>query len=357
MSLVEFRGVRKTYDGVSDAVRPLDLAVRQGEVLTLLGPSGSGKTTTLMMLAGFEEPTAGEILFDGRVLNSVPPHKRGIGVVFQNYALFPHLTVAQNLAFPLEMRRVPKAARATLIGQALDMVRLSGLADRRPAQLSGGQQQRVALARALIFSPRLVLMDEPLGALDRQLREQLQLEIKALHESLGVTIVYVTHDQGEALTMSDRIAVFHQGSVEQVAAPREIYDHPATPFVAAFVGENNRLPVTVTGADAGFVRCRLTDGTEVLAPGTRAPGRAILSIRPERIDLGQAHANRFTAEVLDVIFLGDHTRLRLGLGGGRGITVKIARRDSAGPVTRGEHVTLSWPPEAAILLQPGEDVA
>jgi putative spermidine/putrescine transport system ATP-binding protein len=331
-------------------VAPLDLDVAEGEFLTLLGPSGSGKTTTLMMLAGFEEPSAGEILLDGQVLNRVPPHRRGIGVVFQNYALFPHMTVAQNLAFPLEMRRMPRAERDARIARALAMVRLDGFADRRPAQLSGGQQQRVALARALIFSPRLVLMDEPLGALDRQLREQLQLEIKALHAELGVTILYVTHDQGEALTMSDRIAVFHQGRIEQIGPPRELYDRPATAFVAGFLGENNLLPVTVL--DGGAPRCRLPGGAEVLASGHAAPGDALLVIRPERITLDGASGNRVPGTVTDTIFLGDQTRLRVALPGGQAVTVKQPHREGERVPSPGDAVSLCFPPEAALLLPP-----
>ena len=350
--LVRFRGVAKSYDGRAQAVAPLDLEVAEGEFLTLLGPSGSGKTTTLMMLAGFEEPSAGEILLDGRVMNRVPPHRRGIGVVFQNYALFPHMTVAQNLAFPLEMRRMPRAERDARIARALAMVRLAGMAERKPAQLSGGQQQRVALARALIFSPRLVLMDEPLGALDRQLREQLQLEIKALHAELGVTILYVTHDQGEALTMSDRIAVFHQGRIEQIGPPRELYDRPATAFVAGFLGENNLLPATVLGADSGVLRCRLSGGAEVLATGDATPGEALLVLRPERIALDGSGANRVPGTVTDAIFLGDQTRLRVALAGGQAVTVKQPHREGERMPAPGDAVTLCFPPEAARILPP-----
>ena len=239
--IVTFDEVSKSYDGKSLVVNALDLALLRGEFLTLLGPSGSGKTTTLMMLAGFEDPTSGTITLEGRRLNNVPAHRRGIGMVFQNYALFPHMSVAENLTFPLEMHGCPKGDMAPKVQRALDMVRLPHLRDRKPAQLSGGQQQRVAVARALVFEPKLVLMDEPLGALDKQLREQMQLEIKHLHENLGVTVVYVTHDQSEALTMSDRIAVFHHGRVQQLARPAELYERPANAFVASFIGENNRL--------------------------------------------------------------------------------------------------------------------
>src|SRR5574343_650440 len=224
--LVRFAGVQKTYDGLSLVVRSLDLDIQRGEFLSLLGPSGSGKTTTLMMLAGFESPTAGEILLDGAPITRTPPHKRNFGMVFQNYALFPHMSVADNVAYPLTVRKVPKAEIASRVAKALDMVQLGGKGERFPGQLSGGQQQRVALARALVFEPQLVLMDEPLGALDKQLREHMQMEIKHIHQRLGVTVVYVTHDQGEALTMSDRVAVFHQGEIQQIAPPRELYETP-----------------------------------------------------------------------------------------------------------------------------------
>jgi putative spermidine/putrescine transport system ATP-binding protein len=229
---IVFDAVRKSYDGENYVVRGLDLSVAQGEFLTLLGPSGSGKTTTLMMLAGFEEPTSGTITLDGKRIERVPPHRRNIGVVFQNYALFPHMTVARNIAFPLQMRRIGGAEVEKRVARALDMVRMADFGERRPAQLSGGQQQRIALARALVFEPKLVLMDEPLGALDKQLREHMQLEIKHLHARLGINIVYVTHDQGEALTMSDRVGVFNDGVLQQVAPPDELYEAPANKFVA-----------------------------------------------------------------------------------------------------------------------------
>jgi ABC-type Fe3+/spermidine/putrescine transport system ATPase subunit len=239
--IVSFRGVRKTYDGETLVVKSLDLDIHRGEFLTLLGPSGSGKTTCLMMLAGFEFPTGGEIWLDGELLNTVPPHKRNIGMVFQNYALFPHLTVEQNVAYPLTVRKLSAAERAERVAHALKMVQMERFAKRYPAQLSGGQQQRIALARALVFEPKLVLMDEPLGALDKQLREHMQYELKALHEKLGVTFVYVTHDQGEALTMSDRVAVFDKGIVQQLDTVDCLYESPCNEFVANFIGDSNRL--------------------------------------------------------------------------------------------------------------------
>ncbi len=243
--LVRFIDVSKSYDGKVDAVRGLNLDVETGEFLTLLGPSGSGKTTTLTMLAGFEQPSSGRIFVGGEDVTFVPVDKRGIGMVFQNYALFPNMNVAENIAFPLMVRHMPRAEIEQKVARALAMVRLEGLADRRTQQLSGGQQQRVAVARALVFEPRLVLLDEPLGALDRQLREQMQYELKQLHRRLGVTMVYVTHDQVEAMTMSDRVAVFSTGLLRQIAEPRRLYEEPESLFVAQFLGESNALAATV----------------------------------------------------------------------------------------------------------------
>ena len=238
-ALVRFERVKKSYDGLQYVVKDLNLDVARGEFLTMLGPSGSGKTTTLMMLGGFERPTLGHILLDGKPVERLPPEKRNIGFVFQNYALFPHMTVAENVGFPLHYRGIKGQAARDKVAQALGRVGLSEMGDRRPTQMSGGQQQRVALARALVFEPSLVLMDEPLGALDKQLREHMQYEIKALHNRLGITVVYVTHDQGEALTMSDRVAVFNDGRIQQLAPPDELYERPKNSFVAQFIGENN----------------------------------------------------------------------------------------------------------------------
>jgi putative spermidine/putrescine transport system ATP-binding protein len=358
--LVTMRGVRKSYDGASDAVAPLDLDIARGEFLTLLGPSGSGKTTTLMMLAGFEDPSAGRIVIDGRDMAGVPPHRRGLGVVFQSYALFPHMSVAENVGFPLSVRGVSRGRRATQVAEALAMVRLEGFGARRPAELSGGQQQRVALARALVFRPAIVLMDEPLGALDRALREEMQAEIRALHASLGVTVVYVTHDQGEALAMSDRIAVFHQGRLRQVASPRALYDAPADPFVAGFVGENNFLPATVLGVGDDRVRLRLEGGAEVDAVPSAAlpPGaRAVVAIRPERIALAPVRAadlgaDALPARVVDSVFLGDALRVSVQLAGGQRITVRrpIA---AALPLPQGSEVALAWTAEHARAFPAG----
>ena len=264
-SFVKFADVQKSYDGETLVVKSLNLDIARGEFLTLLGPSGSGKTTTLLMLAGFEVPTYGGILLDGRSIDRMPPHKRDIGMVFQNYALFPHMTVEENLAFPLQVRKVAKAEIETRVKRALEMVQLGPFGKRRPNQLSGGQQQRVALARALVFDPKLVLMDEPLGALDKQLREQMQLEIKHIHKNVGVTVVYVTHDQSEALTMSDRIAVFNDGAIQQLATPEDLYERPENAFVAQFIGENNRFRGKVTAMNGTTCQVTIEGGAGVKA--------------------------------------------------------------------------------------------
>ncbi len=357
-ALVSFRGVQKTYDGRHLVVRQLDLDIQRGEFLTLLGPSGSGKTTTLMMLAGFESPTAGEVLLDGRPITRTPPHKRQFGMVFQNYALFPHLTVGENVAYPLTVRKVSAADRATRVAKALDMVRLGGFADRRPSQLSGGQQQRVALARALVFEPQLVLMDEPLGALDKQLREHMQIELKELHRQLGVTFVYVTHDQGEALTMSDRVAVFNDGLVQQLDPVERMYEAPANRFVAGFIGDSSivrgSLRVTDQAGDGTLPRCALAlpDGralTGVNVNGAAVGAAVEACIRPERIVLHREspldHANALAAQVQGAIYYGDHLRLLCALGGGQpDATVKLPL--AAGPApTPGDTVWLEFPPD------------
>ncbi|MGE0847223.1 MAG: ABC transporter ATP-binding protein [Flavobacteriaceae bacterium] len=348
--IITFSGVTKSYDGVTDVVKELDFEVARGEFLTLLGPSGSGKTTILMMLAGFEEPSRGEITFGGRRLNNVPAHKRNIGVVFQNYALFPHMSVAGNLSFPLEMQGVGRAEREGRVNAALDMVRLRQLGDRMPSQLSGGQQQRVALARALVFNPDLVLMDEPLGALDKQLREHMQIEIKHIHERLGVTVIYVTHDQTEALTMSDRVAVFHQGRIEQCAPPGEIYEHPSNAFVASFIGENNRLDGTVVKSRGGTCEIRLNEGPVIAASSAAdlaADSPVAISLRPERIRLGgeKAKTNAFEAVVEELIYFGDHTKLRLGLDGGATLIARASQGDSFSGAEKGDKLRISWSPE------------
>ena len=346
---VQFKDVQKSYDGRTLVVENLNVDIQRGEFLTLLGPSGSGKTTTLMMLAGFETATHGQILLNGTPINNVPPNKRGIGMVFQNYALFPHMTVAENLAFPLQVRKLSKADIDAKIKRALEMVSLPEFAGRKPSQLSGGQQQRVALARALVFEPELVLMDEPLGALDKQLREQMQYEIKHIHENLGVTVVYVTHDQSEALTMSNRIAVFNDGIIQQLAEPDDLYERPANAFVAAFIGENNRLEGSVDSIDGKYCNVTLTTGEKIraLAVNVHKPGeRTLLSLRPERVLInageGPALDTEVDGRVEELIYLGDHIRTRLSVAGRDDFVVKISNRQTQEFPNPGEPVKLSW---------------
>jgi putative spermidine/putrescine transport system ATP-binding protein len=344
---VRFKDVQKSYDGETLVVKNLNLEVERGEFLTLLGPSGSGKTTCLMMLAGFETATHGEIVLDGQPINDVPPYRREIGMVFQNYALFPHMTVNENLAFPLEVRGMGKDEIRRRTERALAMVQLERFGNRRPGQLSGGQQQRVAVARALVFEPKLVLMDEPLGALDKQLREQMQYEIKHIHHNLGVTVVYVTHDQSEALTMSNRIAVFHDGVVQQLARPEDLYERPENAFVAQFIGENNRLAGEVVALNDG--RCTVAvegEAIEALAINVVRQGQpTTLSLRPERISIQPPQGstpNTFRARVEELIYLGDHMRTRVSLLGHHDFVIKVP--NSAGHVhlKPGEEVEVGW---------------
>jgi len=345
-TFVAFDRVQKSYDGETLVVKDLNLAIGRGEFLTMLGPSGSGKTTCLMMLAGFETATHGEILLGGRAINSVPPHKRGIGMVFQNYALFPHMTVAENLAFPLSVRKMSKDEQEKKVKRALDMVQMGEFGGRRPAQLSGGQQQRIALDRALVFEPELVLMDEPLGALDKQLREHMQFEIKHLHERLGVTVVYVTHDQSEALTMSDRIAVFNDGVIQQLAPPADLYERPDNAFVAQFIGENNKLAGHVTAIDGGEAEIRLETGQTVRAKAVNCGGvgeRTQLSIRPERVLVGSdAQSNTLVGRVQELIYLGDHIRCRMSVAGDDEFIVKVPNSHAHTTLQVGEETAVGW---------------
>ena len=345
---VQFENIQKSYDGKSLIVKDLNLDIYRGEFLTLLGPSGSGKTTSLMMLAGFETSTSGKISLGGKVLNQLPPHKRDIGMVFQNYALFPHMTVAENVAFPLTVRRLAKSDIEERVTNALNMIKMGDIAHRYPSQLSGGQQQRVALARALVFEPRLVLMDEPLGALDKQLREHMQLEIKQLHEKFGLTIVYVTHDQSEALTMSDRVAVFHKGEIQQIDAPKVLYEEPKTAFVAQFIGENNQIHGTIASIDGDHCEVKLADGTllKALAINIGAVGEATtVSVRPERILLGEAAKscdNLVSGRIKEFVYLGDHIRLCLDTCGSDHFVVKIPAGQFDGNIKFGDELHIGW---------------
>ncbi len=351
-SFVLFDHVQKSYDGVELVVKDLNLSIGKGEFLTMLGPSGSGKTTCLMMLAGFETATHGDIRLDGKPINNIPPHKRGIGMVFQNYALFPHMTVGENLSFPLEVRGLGKAQREQKIKRALDMVQMGAFANRRPAQLSGGQQQRIALARALVFEPELVLMDEPLGALDKQLREHMQFEITRLAHDLGITTVYVTHDQTEALTMSDRIAVFNDGRIQQLAGPEDLYERPENSFVAQFIGENNTLEGTVEEISGGACTVRLDNGDviDAIPVNVTSPGeRTRVSIRPERVEINPARlpegAHMLDAEVMEFIYMGDIYRTRLRVAGTENFIMKYRNAADQGKLTPGQNVRIGWLPE------------
>ena len=359
---VEYRSVQKSYDGRTLVVEDLNLSVRRGEFLTLLGPSGSGKTTCLMMLAGFEQTTAGTILVDGVSVEALPPDKREIGMVFQNYALFPHMTVGGNLSFPLEVRRMPPPERAERVQRALKLVQLEGFEDRRPGQLSGGQQQRVAIARALVFEPDLVLMDEPLGALDRRLREEMQFEIRRIQRELGVTVIYVTHDQQEAMVMSDRVAVFRDGRIEQIASPETLYEEPERAFVAHFIGENNLVAGTVVGSDGDICSVEAEGGVvNAFDVQGSAPGdEVLLAIRPERLGVAAGagqYANELVADVADVVFIGDHLRVRLKVGGRDDLIAKIPNIVGHGRVLPGDTVRIGWatldcralPPDATVV--------
>ena len=358
--IVRFVNVQKSYDGEILVVKNLNLDIARGEFLTMLGPSGSGKTTCLMMLAGFEPATHGEITLNGRPINDVPPYKRGIGMVFQNYALFPHMTVAENLAFPLQVRKMSGSEIEQRVQRALEMVRLPEFGGRRPGQLSGGQQQRVAVARALVFDPDLVLMDEPLGALDKNLREEMQYEIKHIHESLGVSVVYVTHDQSEALTMSNRIAVFDDGVIQQLATPESLYEKPENAFVAGFIGENNRLMGRVTEMNGQSCSVEVDAGGSVQALAINVDGvgtRTTLSLRPERVTINPAEGscpNVFDAKVEELIYLGDHMRTRVSVCGHDDFIVKVPNSSGNINLTPGETVKVGWMAEDCRALDARE---
>jgi putative spermidine/putrescine transport system ATP-binding protein len=352
---ISLRAVTKHYEQ-TEVIHALDLEIAPGELITLLGPSGSGKTTTLMMIAGFSEPTSGEILIDGRSVTHMPAHRRGIGVVFQQYALFPHMTVAENIAFPLKMRGLARVATGIKVQSALDLVELRNFGHRYPAELSGGQQQRVALARAVVFDPPVLLLDEPLGALDKKLRETLQLEIKALHTNLGLTMLYVTHDQAEALAISDRVTVMNQGRVEQIGTPTELYERPASRFVADFIGEASSVSGRVDRSEAGRVWV-VTRGGDRLSVGAppQASGAAVdLVIRPERVQVGagaMATENRMTGRLIDTSYIGDARKYRVALPSGEIITARIPnRRDAQSSLPAAGSVVVGWHPDDAMLF-------
>ncbi|WP_052364810.1 ABC transporter ATP-binding protein [Halotalea alkalilenta] len=353
---IKFEGIHKRY-GSSVAIERLDLDVQQGEFISLLGPSGSGKSTLLMMLAGFEQVSGGRILIDDCDVTLLPPERRGIGMVFQNYALFPHMTVAENIGFSLRQTRTSKAVIRDKVSKMLDLVQLSGFENRYPQQLSGGQQQRVAIARAVVFDPPVLLMDEPLSALDKQLREAMQLEIKSLHERLGITFIYVTHDQREALVMSDRVALLNDGKIEQIGSPRDLYDRPCSRFAASFIGEANFLGVEVVGAAAaGYYDVRMFDRTFTARGGDgsrRGPAQCVL--RPEKIHLTAASdaldatGGQLEGTVTSALFLGESLRYSVEVDG-CSLTVSQPHRSGTQTLAPGELARLHWAVDDFLLV-------
>lgn len=358
---VSLRELDKRY-GQVQAVDQVVLDIRPGEFVSLLGPSGSGKTSLLMMVAGFEQPDSGVIWVGDRDITHVAPNRRDIGMVFQRYALFPHMTVAKNIAFPLRMRRFSKQKMSRSVANALELVQLEGLEGRLPSQLSGGQQQRVAVARALVFEPPLLLMDEPLGALDKKLREQMQIEIKRLQQSLGITVIYVTHDQEEALTMSDRIAVMREGHLEQIGSPAELYDAPSTAFVADFIGKMNFVDGECLRSDAsGFEMSigrsgtlRLDRGSDTLMTPPHRGDRVRLAVRPERIELVEYNDQNVNGVVEAVIFVGSSRTVLVRLSGGELLHVQC-QADRAGYFPReGDRVGISIPRDCVRVFPKAE---
>ncbi len=358
--MVSFRNIHKSFDTVQ-VLKGIDLDIHQGEFFSLLGPSGCGKTTLLRILAGFEEADEGEVLLDKQEISLLPPNKRSVNTVFQNYALFPHMTVFDNVAFGLKMRRVPETQRRERVFKALTMVEIESFAQRRPEQLSGGQRQRVALARAIVNEPKVLLLDEPLSALDRKLRQQLQLELMHLQHRLGITFIFVTHDQEEALTMSDRIAVMRSGVIEQLGTSKEVYEHPKNESVAKFLGSSNLLTASVielAGFEIGRVRTLFGDleVAETLPKG----GDILLSIRPEKIQLSSEgygdKPNQIPVQVVDEIYSGEGSRYRLQGDGGVMLEASWLNRKVAGSHFHiGERLIAHLPPEALVVLESSKE--
>jgi spermidine/putrescine transport system ATP-binding protein len=340
------------------AVDGVNLRVGGGEFFSLLGPSGCGKTTTLRMIAGFERPTEGQVVLDGVDVATTPPHKRNVNTVFQNYALFPHLTVEKNVAFGLRYQETSKEESGRLVGRALELVRLTGYEKRRPNQLSGGQQQRVALARALILNPALLLLDEPLGALDAKLRKALQIELKSIQEEVGITFIYVTHDQEEALTMSDRLAVMSNGRIEQIGPPKEVYEEPSTAYVADFLGVSNLMDAVAYGPGAHGCKVKLGDFDLIAGEGEPdAQGEVRLSIRPERVNLdasGTTGENRIPGMVERIVYVGSTMQVIVNIASGDKLQALVANEGEVLPFEQGTAVSVYLPREALRVLPQGE---
>ena len=351
-SFLSIHGIRKSYGAVT-AVKNVTMDIAKGEFMTFLGPSGSGKSTTLYILAGFQDPSGGDILLNGESLLSTPSHKRNIGMVFQRYTLFPHLTVGENVAFPLRIRRRPQAEIADRVKAALKLVRLEGFEDRMPALMSGGQQQRVALARALVYNPPVLLMDEPLSALDKKLREEIQFEIRRIHQETGVTILYVTHDQEEALRLSDRIAVFSHGEIDQIGTGPDLYANPATRFVAGFIGDSNFLDASVMASEGGKAKLSLGDGAVIEGVplhGTPGAGaKASLMLRPERLSLSRTLVPAGLAvTVRDITFLGNNVEVATATDTGADLAVRLPfGHEAISSLARGERAWLTFDTAAA----------
>jgi spermidine/putrescine transport system ATP-binding protein len=361
---IEFAGVLKNYLSHGEtvpAVKRTDLAIAQGEFFSLLGPSGCGKTTTMRMIAGFEEPTAGTVFLDGKDVTHVTANKRDVNMVFQSYALFPHLNTYQNVAFGLERRKVAKSEIKRRVGEILEIVSLTGMEKRSPKEMSGGQQQRVALARALVNRPRALLLDEPLGALDLKLRQQMQIELKRIQREVGITFVYVTHDQGEALTMSDRIAVMNAGVIEQLGSPRDIYERPASRFVAGFIGTSNLVEGQIERVEGGLglLSYSTQDRVVVPMPATVHPGaRVEVSIRPEKIDLHRGvppvtatGGSVLSGTVTEVVYHGTSTNYTVATAAGADFTVFDQNASNADDLAdRGDRVYLTWAPQHSYMI-------
>ncbi len=359
-AILDIQRINKSY-GAIPAVRDVSFEVRRGEFLCIIGPSGCGKTTLLRMIAGFIQPTSGDILLDGATVLGQPPYRRPVNMVFQNYALFPHMTVGQNVAFGMEMHKVARTERDQRVARILDTVELAGYEARRVDELSGGQQQRVALARALVLNPRVLLLDEPLGALDQKVRRRMQVELKRIHRDVGITFIHVTHDQEEALAMADRIAVMADGRIEQLADTLEVYVKPQTPFVAGFVGESNRFAGTALANGAGPLSLRLGDGPVMTLPaaaGIVAGAAVQVFVRPEHIRIAerdQPGMMLFDGIVRDIVFLGESARCYIDLVGGPEVVAATSAQDvTQGALPpAGTRVRIGWPTEAALVFPGG----